>query len=101
MQQILLNAEGYLFVIDNRHPKFPTAIAAVSTLNPEYVNLLAASLLLYRTAQEATTFLEKMVEYLESKGLDEAVAHVTAISGTLNTAMQVAREGFPKKSSQA
>lgn len=97
MEQTLLNAEGYLFAIDNRHPKFPTAISATATLNPEYVNLLAASLLLYRTAQEATTYMESLVEYLETKGLDEAVPSVAAVQATLDSALKIAREGFPKK----
>lgn len=99
MEQTLLNAEGFLFVIDNRHPKFPTAVAHASTINPEYLNLVAGSLLLYRTAQEAATYFEALIEYLESKGLDEAVASAAAVQATLDSAMKIAREGLPKKMS--
>ena len=97
MQRTIVNAEGFLFAIDNRYPKFPLAIAATGTLNPEYVNLMAASGLLYRTARETAEFLEALIIYLETKGLEEAVASVAGIQATLNSAMKIALEGIPKK----
>lgn len=97
MQRTMLNAEGFIFVLDSRHPKFSTAVAHASTINPEYVELISASLLLYRTAQEATTYLEALVEYLEGKGCDDAVPSVAAIQATLDSAMKIARNGLPKK----
>lgn len=97
MEQTFLNVGGFVICVDNRHPKFPHAIAPVEALNPEYVNLLSASLLLYRTAQEAVNYMEALVEYLEKEGKDEAVPSVAAVQATLNSAMQIAREGLPKK----
>ena len=99
MEQTFLNTNGYIIVVDNRHPKFPQWVATVETLNPDYVNLIAGSMLLYRTAQEAVTYMEALVEYLEKKGLDEAVPSLAAVQGTLDSAMKMAREGLPKKNS--
>jgi len=98
MERSVINAEGYLFAIDNRYPKFPLAITDVRHLNPEYVNVLAASALLYRIAHETAGYLEHLIGYLESKGLDEAVASAMTIQASLNSAKKIAIEGMPKKS---
>jgi hypothetical protein len=99
METTFVNTNGYVLSVDNRHPKFPQWVATVETLNPDYVNLIAASMLLYRTAQEAVAYMEALVEYLEKKGLDEAVPSVAEVQGTLNSAMKIAREGFAEKKS--
>ena len=98
MQKTVLNAEGYLFAIDNRYPKFPTAICETGSLNPEYVNLMAAAALLYRTAGEAVAYMESLIDYLDAKQLEEAVPSVIAVQATLDSAMKIAIEGFPKNS---
>lgn len=98
MQQTILNKEGFLFAIDKRRPKFPHAICATDAVNPEYVNLLAAAGLLYRVSNETVAFIEHLVEYLEEKGMGEAVPSVVAIQATLHSAMKLAIEGMAKKS---
>ncbi len=98
MQQTFVHAEGYIFAIDKRHPKFPHAICATQPVNPEYLNVLAAASLLYRTACETATYFESLVEYLEEKGLAEAVPSVLTVQATLDSAMKIAIEGYSKKS---
>lgn len=98
MQQTVLHAEGYLFAIDNRHPKFPIAICETAGMNPEYVNLMAAAALLYRSAGEAIKYMEALIDYLDAKQLDEAVPSVVTVQATLDSAMKIAIEGLPKNS---
>ncbi len=101
MQQTMVNAEGFVFVVDNRHPKFPVAVAHGSTINPEYINLVAGSMLLYRTSQEAVTYLETLIELLDAKGLHDISIPTAAVQATLDSAMKIARDGLPKKSPDA
>lgn len=97
LEKTLVNTNGFILAVDNRHPKFPEFVASVDTLNPEFVNVFWASILLYRTMGETNLFLDSMVEYLEANGLDEAVGSINNIQASLNTAMKLAREGMPKK----
>lgn len=97
MEKTLLNAEGFIFAIDNRHPKFPEAVCDKASLNPEWVNVVSASGLLYRTSGETVKFFEHLIEFVETIGHPEAVASIAQMQANLNSAMRIAIEGIPKK----
>jgi hypothetical protein len=86
-------SNGTMVAIDNA-TGLPTIILQKKNAHVDYVNVITASILLYRVNANAEAFLETLIEVLEETGRDDLVNAVQEVCATLNTARRCAIDGI-------
>ena len=88
------NGDGCVFAINENKPIFAIPVVQKEALNPEYLNLIVASALLYRTAFNTSAFLEALIEWVDCSGKDGVSRQIMEVQAALNSSMKIAIHGF-------
>lgn len=93
VEQVFGEGDGVIYAVQESLPQFPIFVAFTGAINPDYINVVAASGLMYRMLEHTKTYLERMIELMDDVGQDAISNSLGDIQASINTTLKVAIEG--------